>query len=78
MLQQQTIVLRVHVQSLQAQIETQKFVHAQYHVCSWEHVSSHMRIIPKRLMLGLDLERFKMKPLEEHMKEVILDISMLH
>ena len=33
-----------------------------------------MRIIPKRLMLGLDPEQCKMKPLEEYMKEAILEV----
>ena len=33
-----------------------------------------MCIIPKRLMLGLNPERCKMKPLEEHMKEAILEV----
>ena len=33
-----------------------------------------MCIIPKRLMLGLDPERCKMKPLKEHMKEAILEV----
>jgi len=72
MLQQQNINLRSHLQSLQAQIETKKILHPQYHVCSWEHVRSYMQIIQKRLMLGLDLERCKMKSLEAHMKEAIL------
>ena len=74
MLHQQTVDLRAHVQSLQVQIETQRFVNPQYHVCSSEHVRLHMRLIPKRLMLGLDPTGSKMKPSEEHIKEAILDI----
>ena len=72
--QRQNIDLRAHCQSLQAQIDTKFFLHAQYHVCSWEHVRPHMCIIPKCLMLGLDPKRCKMKPLEEHMKEAILEV----
>ena len=33
-----------------------------------------MLIIQKRLMLGLDPEQCKMKPLEEYMKEAILEV----
>jgi len=74
MLQQQTTDLRAHVQLLQAQIETQNFTRVHYHVCSWEHVKPHMCLIPKRMLLGLDLERCRMKPSEEHIKKEILDI----
>jgi hypothetical protein len=74
MLQQQIADLRAHNEALQAQIDTHNFSRVPYQVCSWQHISPHMRILPKRLMLGLDPERSRIKPEEEHIKDSILEV----
>ena len=71
-LREQVAELKAHNQLLQSLLDRQSLL-AVPRVCEWTSILPHMRVLPKQLMLGLDPEKNRMRPREEHVKEAILD-----
>lgn len=70
-LESQVQDLRSHITSLQSVINNQ--VSVKPDVCTWEKIKPHMKVLSKQLILGLDPQKNRPYPRDDHIKEAILE-----